>query len=133
MIDESKIEYVKYRIERAKDTIKEAEYLRDGGFYNAAINRLYYSCFYSAMALFMCKGIETKTHVGVKSQLSKEFIKTGIIDSEFGVTFGTLFNKRHSSDYDDFIQNDLQTVNDLIPAAESFINEMERQIKAIIR
>ena len=39
---------------------------------------------------------------------------------------------RIESDYDDFIQNDLQTVNDLIPAAESFIVEMERQIKTII-
>ena len=43
LTDDSRRALVRYRIERAKQTLKEAEYMRDGGYYNASINRLYYA------------------------------------------------------------------------------------------
>ncbi len=38
-------ELVKYRIARSKETLEEATLLADGGYWNAAANRLYYSCY----------------------------------------------------------------------------------------
>lgn len=49
---------VEYRLERAHNTLEEADYMRNGNYYNAAINRLYYACFYAASALLIAKGIE---------------------------------------------------------------------------
>lgn len=50
---ENRIAIVTYRLERAHETLKEADYNTDGGYYNAAVNRLYYACFYAASALLL--------------------------------------------------------------------------------
>ena len=44
-------EIVKYRIERAHEALREAEYNFEGKFYNLTANRLYYACFYACQAL----------------------------------------------------------------------------------
>lgn len=125
---EQRKDLVTYRFERAKDTIKEAKYLRDGGYYNAAINRLYYACFYASIGLLVSKGIVTKTHEGVKTMLGKDFVRTGKLSIEHGSTFSDLFNRRHTSDYDDYAFNDVSTVDFLLPKAESFIDALEKLV-----
>ena len=47
------------------ETLKSAEMNFQNGFYNATVNRAYYSVFYSANALLVKKGIKTKTHKGI--------------------------------------------------------------------
>lgn len=47
---ESRKALVEYRISRAFETLKEAEVLFKESFYNAAVNRLYYACYYAAVA-----------------------------------------------------------------------------------
>ena len=62
--EESKKALVAYRMQRAADTLKEAEVMRREGFYNAAINRLYYACYYAVVALLLQNDIQTQTHNG---------------------------------------------------------------------
>ena len=42
-----------YRFLRAKETLKEIPYLKQQGYYNTAVNRLYYACYYAAVALLI--------------------------------------------------------------------------------
>jgi len=42
-------------IENAEEKLEAAEYLLEGGFYNDAVSRAYYSMFYSAKALLSLK------------------------------------------------------------------------------
>lgn len=70
---ESRAAIVNYRLERAYETLKEADYNTAGGYYNAAVNRLYYACYYAASALLLNCEIEANTHNGVKTQLSMHF------------------------------------------------------------
>ena len=42
LTDEDRNALVAYRINRSHETMKEAKYVADSGFYYAAINRLYY-------------------------------------------------------------------------------------------
>lgn len=99
----------------------EADYLAEGGFYNNAVNRLYYACYYAASALLLKHRLDCKTHVGVKNQLSLHFIKTGLLDAVHGATFWHLFNARQSGDYEDFVYNDLVDYQNLKPRALEFI------------
>ena len=46
-------------------------------FYNAAVNRMYYACYYAAVALLLKYDIQTQTHNGVKTMLGLHFISTG--------------------------------------------------------
>lgn len=118
---EQRRDLVVYRFERAHKTIEEAKYLRDGHYYNAAVNRLYYACFYASLGLLVSRGISTTTHQGVKTMISMEFIRKGLLDIEHGATLGDLFNQRHTSDYNDFVYNTEASVNFLLPKAEAYI------------
>ena len=56
----------KYGQERAHETLAEIPFLYEKGFYNTATNRLYYACYYAAVALLPQYHISTCTHAGVK-------------------------------------------------------------------
>lgn len=60
--------------------------------------------------------------------LGLHFVAKGKLSKEHRNTFNTLFEKRQSGDYDDFIYNDRETVNELYPQAEAFIQAVEELI-----
>jgi uncharacterized protein (UPF0332 family) len=103
---------VKYRIERAYDTLKEADYNAKGGLYNIAMNRLYYACYYAASAALISIGVSTQTHSAVRTMLALHFVKDGKLAKKHLTTLTLLFHNRQSSDYDDFICNDKQTFDE---------------------
>ena len=121
---ESRKAIVDYRLELAFDTLKEADYNTEGGYYNAAVNRLYYACYYAASALLLDNEVTAHTHNGVKIQLSLHFVRTGLLSIEHGATFSLLFEKRQASDYNDFAYCDLSTVKLLRPRAEDFVKDI---------
>jgi len=114
-----------YRLTRANETVKEAIYNADGGYYNTAVNRLYYAAYYAASALMLAYDISASTHAGVKALLSLQFIKTGKLEVEHGKTFMTLFENRQSGDYEDFVYCDLNLFNQLLPKTEAFISAIK--------
>lgn len=124
--EQSRNELVKYRLSRAEETLREADLLAGEGFYNATINRLYYACFYSVMALLVKHGISATSHSGVKSMLGLQFISTGLLDKEHGKTFSRLFEIRHSGDYDDFVYCDKEMTDEYIPKAKAFIEAVRK-------
>lgn len=99
--------------------------MRKGDFFNAAINRLYYACFYAATGLLISRGIDAGTHNGVKTMLSFHFVRTNLLSLEHGSTYSSLFDKRHSGDYEDFAYCDAALVDYLLPRAEAFIKAVE--------
>ena len=68
-----------YRQERAHETLAEIPYLRTQGYYNTAVNRLYYACYYAAVALLARHHITSSTHAGVKTMLGLHFVSKGLI------------------------------------------------------
>ena len=127
--EQSRIGLIHYRTERADETMEEAGILAERGHYNAAVNRLYYACFYAVQALLLKHHIAATTHAGVKSMLGLHFISKGIIAIEHGKTFNTLFEKRHSSDYEAFAYCDKALVDDLTPIAEAFIQRIKELLE----
>ena len=103
---ESRDSLIAYRIERAYGSLQEAKLMAEGGFYNASINRLYYACYYMAVALLLKNNISAQTHSGVKTMLGMHFTSKGKLSISASKIFATLFEKRHSSDYDDFVYCD---------------------------
>ena len=119
-----------YRYQRAQETLAEVPFLKQQGYYNTAINRLYYACYYAAIALLIKHGINPGTHAGVKNpgthagvkqMLGMHFVATGRLSREIGRTFSLLFERRHSSDYDDFAYSSEEEIDELMPKAEAFI------------
>ncbi len=123
--EQSRAELVKYRINRADEAIQEARLMANDCHYNAAINRLYYACFYAVQALLVKHGILSSTHAGVKTMLSLHFVSKGVIDVEYGKTFSRLFEIRHSGDYDDFVYCDKEMIDEYTPKAETFVSKIK--------
>ncbi len=128
--EQSRLQLVLYRIKRAEETIKESELLAAEGYYNAAVNRLYYACFYAVLALLVSDGITTASHSGVKTMLGLHYVSKGKLDKELGKTFSRLFEIRHSSDYDDFAYCDQSMTDEYTPKAKVFVDSIKKMIDA---
>lgn len=120
---------IAYRLQRATETLEEADYNAKGNYYNTAINRLYYAAFYAASALMLSYEIECSTHAGVKSMLSLKFIRTGLLDKSHGKTFMSLFENRQSDDYEDFVYCDSELYDLLLPKTIDFITAIKSLIQ----
>lgn len=114
-------EYIHYRLNKARETLRDAEILSHEGSWNSSMNRVYYACFYAVLALLSKQSIKTRTHSGVKTQFGLMFIVTGIIDKRWGAFYSDLFALRQKGDYADFIEFDESQLNILIPEARKFI------------
>lgn len=53
-----------------------------GGFYHAAINRMYYACFYAVIALLLNYDISIQTHQGARAMLGLHFVSKDILTFE---------------------------------------------------
>ena len=129
LTEEERRQLVTYRLQRAKETLAEADNLIDSNFYNAAINRLYYACYYAVIALLIKHNISAQTHQGVKQMFSLHFVANSKIDKQQAIFYGRLFNDRISGDYDDFVQYNHEIITAVRPQAEAFITTIEMEIK----
>jgi uncharacterized protein (UPF0332 family) len=123
-----KNDLIRYRLEKSSITFKEAKSLIENGFWNGAANRLYYSCFYSVIALLAKDDISATTHNGVRTAFFKSYIKTGILNKELSGLYTDLMEKRHESDYDDF---NSFTKDDILPLLEEVANFNRKIIELI--
>ena len=119
---------IKYRISRSLETYKEAETMIKSGFWNASVNRIYYSCYYAVSGLLLMKTIETDSHKGIRQMFGLHFVQKGLVSKEDGRFFSGLYDRRQTGDYDDFFLYDEETVLNLFKQAEGFI---ERIIKLL--
>ena len=121
MKDSERADLIHYRLNRASETLQEMDIHLENGLWNTAINRLYYACYYAATAILLDSDIKASTHSGVRQMLGLHFVKTGKLSADLGKVFTDLFDKRHASDYDDFITVTREDVEDLLPPAREFI------------
>jgi len=124
-----KDEYVKYRMASARQTYEAAKVLASEGFWNSAVNRLYYSAFYAINALLVLNDIQSKSHSGTKSQFSLHFIKTGKFDKKFGLLFSELFDWRQKGDYDNIFDYDMESVEPLFEPVLELIDIIDDEIR----
>ncbi len=84
MNEDHRNDIIKYRIERSKETYREAILMNRENHWNACANRLYYSCFYAVTALLQKHDMTSGKHTGVKSFFNQYFVKTNIVSKENG-------------------------------------------------
>jgi len=124
-----KEDYIRYRINLARETFEAAKLLAEKGHWISVINRLYYVCFYAISALLFKDGINTHTHSGVKRQFSKYYIVTGKIDRALGKVYATIFDLRHKGDYGDFFDLDEEQTVKFFEPVERLLQEIESLLK----
>lgn len=129
MTPEERLEYSKLRIETAYRTFQAANVLAQNGFWNSAVNRLYYAIFYAVNALLVFNEIYTHSHSGMRNQFSRYFIKTGKLDKKYGKLLVQLYDWRQKGDYENLYDFTEDTVNLLFEPVNEMIGIIENEIK----
>lgn len=127
--DISRENLITYRLHRANSALEEAEFNADGGYYNTAVNRLYYACYYAASALMLKHELSAVTHKGIKVMLGLHFISKGLLEPKYGRIYDDVFNHRHSGDYEDFVYCDNEVYQRLKRESIQFVETLTRLIQ----
>jgi len=125
----TKSDLIKYRIERAKDTLDDALILAEKGKWNSTINRLYYAAYYAVIALLINSDIKPTTHNGAKSNFTQYFIKTSLVSKDFGKLYSQLFTWRQKGDYDDLFDFDKEKVEPYFEPVKQLIDLIEKMLQ----
>ncbi len=117
-----------YRLERAKESLDEANILIERGHANTFVNRLYYACFYAVSALLLTRGLSSAKHSGVLSYFNRHFIKEGIFEKELGRYINEAFELRQQEDYREYTNLNLDQIDPYIEKAENFIKTLKEYL-----
>jgi len=123
-MDEETRVLIEVRLDRSLEDIETARELVDLGRYRAAVNRACYAIFGITTALLLTQKIERSKHTGVEAALIQHFIKTGVIETEYGKIYDYIRKKREESDYSARIMVDDETAKTVVSEAEKFINRI---------
>ena len=63
----SLVDLSKYRLAKAKDVLKDAELLYNGGSYASSANRSYYALFHGLRSVIILDGYDSEKHSGIIS------------------------------------------------------------------
>jgi len=119
---------VTYRLEKAKETLIEAEGNIEMKYWHTAANRLYYACYYAVSALLIANGFTAQTHSGVIHMFGLHFIKTCKISKELGKFYSDVFELRQTGDYSDIISIEENEVKPMLKPAKEFIQTIQNLI-----
>ena len=120
---------ITYRLERAHESLEEANLLLKHGHTNTFVNRLYYACFYAVSALLLTKNFSSSKHSGVRSFFHQNFVKTGLLDKKLGKLYDRLFDSRQQGDYEDLVRFVKEDVKGWHEEAEELVQAIEKLVK----
>ena len=112
------------RLERAIETLQDAQILFNAKRWRSSINRVYYAMFYSVSALANAYGFSTSKYSTLEGWFNKTIIHTGIIPKEKGKMYREVFVIRSECDYDDLTEIEPNIVQHYLYAAASFIETL---------
>lgn len=118
---EDQIALIRYRMDNAWDTIKQADILYEGKHFLGVVNRAYCAVFYATLAILLTKSLGSSKHKGVISLFDKFFVKEGEIDVRWSKILHKSFERRSSGDYDDWVIVEEKEAKELLGNAREFV------------
>lgn len=116
---------LRYRLEQARDTLREASILRDAAANRGALNRAYYAMFYAVLGLLATKQLGTSKHSGAIALFDREFVKPGLFSPDLSRALHLAFDRRQEHDYGEMIELDVEIVDQSIANAATFVAAVE--------
>jgi len=122
---------IQYWWTKAEESLFSEQREFDAGSFAFELNRVYYAAFYAASALLLDHQISFKKHSAVRSSFHREFIKSNLIEIEWGKFYDRLFEDRQESDYVALIEFDKEYVEEQLSKCRQFHNVLKPLISAL--
>ena len=126
--EEERTTLVRYQMEKARNTMCEAEALMAGNLWNGAANRLYYSVFHAVSALLIHDKHQVNTHQGSHALFGLNYIKSCKIPAEYGRLYSQLQTMRDESDYNCLYDVNPDELKEKLEPAKQLLNIIETMI-----
>lgn len=122
---------IQYRLTQANESLDEARTLYQSSYWRGAINRAYYSMFYSVLALAIYRQETTTKHSGAISFFDRDFVRQGIFPKELSKSLHIAFQKRQENDYGEVFEVSNEEARQCIEDAEKFVSAVEFYLKSV--
>ena len=129
MDKEKQGEYVRLRMNLAKEKVKASRILADSGNYRDAISRAYYAIYYAAKAFLLYHGQDPYSHKGVSVLFHKFCATHKKPDASFAKMLSVLQEARLEADYKEKVRLTQKDAQEAIDMAQSFLKEIRSLIK----
>jgi uncharacterized protein (UPF0332 family) len=112
-------------LRKARDSVRAAQALSNGGFYAEAISRAYYAMFYGAKALSVSVGQDLSKHSAVIAAFGHDFVATGKLAPHLHQYLRQGFDERNLADYRSVARPTEDDAAEQIGHAEEFLAAIE--------
>ena len=129
--EELRGDVVRYWWSKAEESLASAQREADAGALAFAMNRIYYSAFYAVSAALLDQQTSFRKHSGVRAAFHKEFIKKGILDSNWGKFYDQLFEDRQEGDYLALTEFDPEYVRSQLARCRDFLTHLRPHIVSL--
>ncbi len=124
--------FAKYRLERAKQDLSDAEFSYEDNRFLNANNRAYYAIFHAIKAVLALERVDFKRHKDVIAYFNQHYVKNEIFPRTIGRKIGQASKVREDSDYDDeFIPTEEKT-REQIDTAREMVDLVQKYIDDIL-
>ena len=121
---------LRYRMEQAQETLREAEILFSEDAWRGTVNRAYYAMFYALLALLATRQLGTSRHSGALSLFDREFVKPGEFPPKFSRSLHLAFERRQTHDYGEMIPVTRQIAEETLADARGFVSASEAHLRS---
>ncbi len=122
---------LRYRMEQAYETLREAEILLNESALRGTVNRAYYAMFYALLALLATKQLGTSRHSGALALFDREFVKTGMFPRELSRSLHLAFDRRQRHDYGEMAPVSGQIAEEAVADAKTFVTVIESHLRSL--
>ena len=124
-------EVVCYWWSKAEESLASARRELGASAYAFSVNRLYYAAFYGVSAALLERKLSFRKHSGVRAAFRRQFIKTGLLDVEWGRLYDQLFEDRQEGDYIALISFDREYVGSQLARCTQFLDALRPLISLL--
>jgi len=122
-------EAIRLRLAQSRETLEEAEALREHGLWRGVINRSYYAMFYAVLALGISKQTILSKHSQAIAFFDREYVKTGIFPRELSRSLHVGFDQRQVNDYGDIWAVSQEEAVTILSEARGFVDAVETYLR----
>jgi len=124
-MDEATKETITFYLKLAHHNLQGAHALQEDGFWDIALARAYYACFYALTAALYAINVVRGKHPGVQAALSEFLVNPGLIEEEYREIYQELFKYRQTSDHEPDSWPEPEGTRHLLADAKRFVARME--------